>query len=183
MQGPRCNELSRLGSSRRTVLLTAIGLCLSLGAAAAPERKGNAAAVADVAAFVTWPAAADYGLSFRLCLRDDDPAIGEFLRVRDATVQGKPLTVHSMPPEEFGRRPCHIAYFSPGYVDRTILKRLKHQPTLTISPERGFASKGGLVELNREGGRLVLVVDRAALPSHPLAFSAQLLAISHQAGE
>lgn len=182
MQGPR-SERSGRPDGRRAVFVTALGLWLSLGAAAEPERKGNASAVADVAAFVRWPDTADYGLSFRLCLRDDDPAFGEFMRERDATVQGKPLTVHSMQPAQFGRMPCHIAYFSPGYADPVILKRLSNQPTLTVSPERGFATHGGLVELNRDGGRLVLVMDRAALPSHPLAFSAQLLAISHQAGE
>ena len=182
MQGHGRHETGQRHGLRRASC-AALVLCAFLASGFAPASKGSAAVVADIAAFVRWPEDADYGLSFRLCLRDDDPAFGQFVVHRGMTVQGKPLTVHSLSPDEFGRRPCHMAYFSSGYADEVILQRLRHQPVLTISPQRGFASRGGLVELNRETGRLVLIMDRAALVGHPLAFSAQLLALSHQAGE
>ncbi|MEM1381481.1 MAG: YfiR family protein [Pseudomonadota bacterium] len=178
MQGPARYLFSKSCAIPAAMMLSS----LFIGGVADAQRAG-AQSVADIAAFVQWPDAAEYGLSFRLCLRDDDPAFGQFMSQPDMTIQGKPLTVHAIAPEAFGERPCHLAYFSPGYADAAIIERLKRKPVLTISPENGFAARGGLVELNNDGGRTVLVMDRAAILSHPLAFKAQLLAISHQAGE
>ena len=136
MQVPRCHE-----SGRRHGLRRASRAALLVGAfvlsAFAPPAKTSASVVADIAAFVRWPETATYGLSFRLCLRDDDPAFGQFVVSRGMTVQGKPLTVHSLSPEEFGRSPCHMAYFSSGYADEAILRRLRHEPVcLELAPFR-----------------------------------------------
>lgn len=158
-------------------------VCVLMASGMTRGVAGTADTVADIAAFVRWPDSAAYGLSFRLCLRDDDPALGQFMRKRGAKLHGKPITIHSLRPGDFGQRPCHLVYFSEGFASPTILERLRHRPVLTVSPQPGFTLRGGLVELNRETGRLVLVIDRAAVVGHPLTFSAQLLAISHQAGQ
>lgn len=159
----------------------ATGWPLSAGALADPECQVEA--VTRLAGFVRWPNDEELGLSFRLCIRDDDPLVGEFIEKRGHTVGGKPMTIHALSPDEFGKRPCHMAYFSEGLASQVIIGRLRNQPTLTVSPQRGFANRGGMVEMSRESGRLSLIIDRATAANHPLHVSAQLLAISHPAGE
>jgi len=154
-----------------------------LSATSSDDAANQVDAVTRLAGFVRWPDAEQLGLSFRLCLRDDDPAVGAFITRRGNKVSGKPLTIHALAPDEFGSRPCHLAYFSDGLANPVLIGRLRNQPTLTVSPQTGFANRGGLVEMSNNAGRLTLIIDRATAANHPLHVSAQLLAISHPAGE
>lgn len=141
----------------------------------AAAEGGNPELVLKLARFGTWPSDGAPGLSFRICLRDDDPAFGEFLRLKGREVGGRPVTLHGISPRAFGRRPCHVAYFSNGLADATIIEALRDQPVLTVSTQPGFARSGGLVELSSASGETVLLIRRETVIGHPLTLSAQLL--------
>lgn len=145
--------------------------------------RDDALSVMQLAGFVRWPTEFLSGLSFRVCLRDDDPAFASFMSQRGSLAYGKPLTIHALDPSEFNTKPCHLAFFSDGYAETSIIEQLRDRPTLTVSPQRGFALRGGLIELSEKDGRTILIVDRDRVTDHTLGFSAQLLAISHDAGE
>lgn len=148
------------------------------------------AAAADIAAsttlnlarFTTWPEEATYGQTFRLCLRDDDPALRAFIETEGETVKGRPVSLHAVPASSLAVRPCHAVYFSPGYADEAVVTALKARPVLTVSSEEGFAGKGGLVELRRRGDEVTIVIDRAVVIDHPLTISAQLLDMAEEVG-
>ncbi len=156
----------------------ATALCLSLGMSQAvpAEWLGPARSVMAVSRFVKWPEAADSGLTFRLCLRDDDPALGAFLGLRGETISGRPVSIHPLSPGAFAVRPCHVAYFSDGLASPAILRTLADKPVLTMSPEGGFAERGGDVEIVAGTGGFAINDER--LREQGLRVSAQLLKLS-----
>lgn len=153
---------------------------LTLGSASAQADADATDIVVKVARFASWPSDAEFGLSFRVCLRDDDPAYGRFLDLEGVMLKGKPVSIHGIPPENFSIEPCHAVYFSTGLATDLVLSQLDELPILTISPEEGFAERGGLVEFARQGDRTVLIVDRDTALTHPLQLSAPLMQIAEE---
>ncbi|MEM9811007.1 MAG: YfiR family protein [Pseudomonadota bacterium] len=149
----------------------------SAGSAMADD---HAAMLTKVARFTSWPTDLDYGLSFRICLRDDDPAFSEFAALEGSEIQGLPVTVHSIPPQSFGRRPCHAAYFSVGYASDDIMKALRRSPTLTISQQEHFALSGGVIEIVHRGRERALRVNSDVVAHHPLRLRAPLREVAEE---
>lgn len=164
---------------RMALMLCAFGVCVS-GAQAQSEHPSH---IVNIARFTTWPAGTDYGLSFRVCLRDDDPAFGQFLDIRDQSVGGRPISLHAIPPTALGKRPCHLVYFSRGLADPVIIGALKGKPTLTVSPQPGFAKAGGVIELDMSKGRPTLIISKKTVMAHRLTVSAQLLDLAEEVPE
>jgi len=166
---------------RTRAVLIACALA-GLGAATAnADIEADASSVLiKIARFASWPDNQDFGLSFRVCLRDDDPAFARFLDLEGTMIKGKPISVHGVPPQEFSIQPCHAIYFSTGLATDMVLSQLDQLPILTISPEEGFAERGGLVEFAQRGGRTVLIVDRHTALTHPLQLSAPLMQIAEE---
>lgn len=154
-------------------------VCL-LGPWTAALAQNDASTVIDLARFASWPDSAEHGLTFRICLRDDDPAFGKFMGLKGTEIGGRPVTLHSVEPSSIGARPCHILYFSAGLASQDMLAVLQKQAVLTVSPQADFARDGGLVELNREDGSLSILIDRETVVTHPLQINAQLLDIANE---
>ncbi|GGY45698.1 YfiR family protein [Parvularcula lutaonensis] len=166
------------------LLRMVLALCAALAAtSSARAQTEHPSHIVNIARFTTWPEDADYGLSFRICLRDDDPAFGRFLEVRGQTVGGRPITLHAVPPEALGKRPCHLVYFSRGLADPVVLGALKGKPTLTVSPQPGFAKIGGVIEMAYREGRPELIISKKTVVSHQLTVSAQLLDLAEEVPE
>ena len=132
----------------------------------------------SVARFTVWPDDIDYGLSFRVCLRNDDPAIVSFLRRKGTLIQGRPMSLHSVGPAAFGNAACHAAFFSAGLADRAIIDMIGLRPVLTISAQPGFAIDGGLVEVADPQAPDPLLVHDGTLGRHPLRLRAPLLEVA-----
>ncbi|NNU15618.1 YfiR family protein [Parvularcula sp. ZS-1/3] len=156
-------------------------LFLALQPAHAQDDPGSV--VLKIARFTTWPASAEFGQTFRICLRDDDPAFGRFVSLEEKTVGQKPVSLHAVPPSLLIARPCHLVYFSNGFADPQTVAGLKLRPVLTISPQPGFAMLGGVVEIGQTPGRFSIVIDRQTVIDHPLTVSAQLLAMAQEASQ
>lgn len=158
-------------------------LALSAGVMPAHAQRDLPSIVIDIARFTEWPDDAAEGLSFRLCLRDDDPAIGTFLAAEGRTVKGRPITVHSIAPTAFTRRPCHAAFFSRGYGNEDVIGQLGRLPVLTVSNDPGFAARGGLIELADVGAAVTFLIDEQTVVRHPLSISAQVLDMAREVPE
>jgi hypothetical protein len=141
------------------------------------------AAVIDVSRFTSWPEGAELGLSFRICVRDDDPAIAKLLKAERQTVKGRPISVHTVPPQRMALYPCHATYFSDGYASGSVMAGLADKAVLTISPQSGFARSGGIVEVQDHQGQMHLVIDKARARTHSLRLSAPLLEIAGEPSE
>ncbi|MEM9286242.1 MAG: YfiR family protein [Pseudomonadota bacterium] len=155
-------------------------LGLSPGVAAATEPADTVIAIAR---FTVWPDDIDYGLSFRMCLRHDDPAIASFLDHRGTMIQGRPMSLHSVKPSRFGVEPCHAAFFSSGLADRAIIQKIGRRSVLTVSAQPGFARAGGVVEIADPDAEDRLVVSDATLGRHPLQLRAPLLEVAGRVAE
>jgi hypothetical protein len=142
-----------------------------------------ATAVADVSRYASWPEEAELGLSFRICVRDDDPAISALLKAESKSVNGRQISVHTVPPERLALYPCHATYFSEGYATGAVLRDLADKAVLTISPQEGFATSGGLVELREDAGRMRIIIDKGRMRGHSLGISAPLLDLAREPGE
>ncbi|MEO1658568.1 MAG: YfiR family protein [Pseudomonadota bacterium] len=163
-------------------LLGALAASLGVGAGMALAAE-PADTVIAIARFTVWPDDVEYGLSFRICLRHDDPAIASFLDRRGTSIQGRPISLHSVKPAQFGEEPCHAAYFSAGLADRAIIEKISLRPVLTVSPQKGFAVSGGVVEVADPDADDRLLVSDATLARSPLRLRAPLLEVAGRAGE
>ncbi|MEM6913002.1 MAG: YfiR family protein [Pseudomonadota bacterium] len=167
-------------SSRR--LLMAIAAVVGLGPSCIQAAE-PADTVVAIARFTVWPDEIDYGLSFRMCLRDDDPAIAAFLSLSGTLIHGRPLSLHSVDPTAFGSESCQVAFFSPGLVDPVVLQSISLHPVLTVSAQPGFAEAGGIVEITNPRAEDRLLVSNATLGRHPLRLRAPLLEVAGRVGE
>ncbi|MEO1041170.1 MAG: YfiR family protein [Pseudomonadota bacterium] len=162
-------------SPRRLLMAVAviIGLCPMPSVAVEP-----ADTVVAIARFTVWPDEVDYGLSFRMCLRDDDPAIASFLSLRGTLIHGRPLSLHSVEPGAFGSEACQVAFFSSGLAEPSDIQSISLRPVLTVSAQPGFVKAGGIVEITDPHAEDRLLVSNVTLGRHPLRLRAPLLEVA-----
>ncbi|MCQ8183936.1 YfiR family protein [Parvularcula maris] len=165
--------------ARRLVAAMGLGVVLP-GSAAAGQGASHdhARMLVNLARFAEWPEERDYGSTFRICLRDDDPAITAFSSVAGQEVRGLTVSLHTLAPSAMGSRPCHAVYFSAGLADKEAVASLGHEPVLTVSPSSGFTAMGGMIELQTGGITPTIVVSADVIRDHPLRISAQLLSMA-----
>ncbi len=168
------------GPLRRLLGAAAVSACLCTVAASAADPADTVIAIAR---FTEWPDDVEYGLSFRMCLRNDDPAIASFLRRRGLEIQGRPMSLHSIDPSRFAAEPCHAAFFSPGLADEAIIKVITLRPVLTVSAQPGFAKAGGVVEITSPDAEDRLLVSDETLQRHVLKLRAPLLEVAGRVAE
>jgi hypothetical protein len=161
-------------------LVAAIGLGVSLPGFALAEQGSadHARMLVNLARFAEWPPGRDYGATFRICIRDDDPVAAAFTAMAGQQVRGLTVTLHMLAPGAMTSRPCHAVYFSEGFADEEALAALSREPVLTVSPQPGFAARGGVVELRHVEGAPRLTVSAQTIADHPLKISAQLLSMA-----
>lgn len=173
-------HICRLVPARTNRMAVVIALALAAMMPGQAFAQSFADTVFDIARFSTWPTNRGEGLSFRICLRDDDPAFGEFMALRGKSVHGRPVSLHALQPSEVGTQPCHVMYFSAGLATGEGFARLQDQAVLTVSPQQDFARAGGLVEIGRQDGKPTFMVDRKTVRDHSIQISSQMLALARE---
>ncbi len=143
------------------------------------ESQVKAAFLFNFAQFVVWPAAAfsETEAPLRINVVGDE-AFGAVLdeMVRGETVQGHPLIVHRLRPEE-KLEDCQILFINgldPKRVEE-ILTGLKGRPILTVSDMEGFVKRGGMIRFVTEKGKIRFRISLETARAAQLTISSKIL--------
>lgn len=146
------------------------------------EYEVKAAFLFNFGKFVQWPNEAFVQTADALVVGvlGDDPFDGALERmVASRSVQGKRIVVRRLKHarEVTG---CHILFVSPSAESQwpAILKTLNGAPVLTVSDIRGFADRGGAINLYLDQRRVRFTVNLKATERARLKMSSQLLKVA-----
>jgi hypothetical protein len=159
--------------ARITGLAVAAALLATAGAyAAAPsEAELQAAFVLRLTRFVTWPEGV-LGDELRIAVVDASAIHAALVEMARGQSSGdRPLVVQA---GWDGSDPPAVVFLGDAAVESG-LARLEGEPTLTLAGVRGFARRGGMVELVREGARIHLEIGLAAVQRAGLQISSRVL--------
>ena len=100
--------------------------------------------------------------------------------VQGRTSRGRLLVVRRVDGTEEARA-CHVLFigWSDGEKIDRVIGRLAEQPILTVGDVEGFAQRGGMINLRKEGNRLRLEINRRAADRAGIHLSSQLLKLAN----
>lgn len=142
----------------------------------------------NFAQFVDWPpqAFAQTNSPFVIgVLGVADP----FGRTLDEVVEGETVRGREIRAKRFRRLEevdvCHILFLSASEERRAgeMLAALKNRPILTVGDMDRFVSRGGMIKLYTESGRVRLRINNDAARAAGLTLSAKLLRVGRTSGE
>lgn len=147
--------------------------------AASPQYQIKAVFLYNFAQFVDWPAKAfpDPQSPLVIGVLGDDP-FGSYL---DETVRGEKVSGRSLVVQRFHRiaeiRTCHVLFISRSESDRLAqeLSALKGRTTLTVSDIDDFTSRGGMMRLATEKGKVRVHIRLDTIRHANLTISSKLL--------
>ena len=146
------------------------------------EYRVKLAFLYNFAQFVQWPADTfrDSGAPLTICVAGDNPFRGEIEQsLRGRTVGGHPIEVRKLHPDE-DPHACQMIFVRATEMKATprILASSKGSSTLTVGEAKGFAERGGIINLTREENKLRFEVNIDAAAQTRLKISSKLLALA-----
>lgn len=146
--------------------------------AAVDERAMKAAYLYNFTLFAQWPSLPD--TDFQFCVLGSTSLDEELTRLEGKRAQnGKPITIRRIAPNG-SLTGCLVVYID-EHSHRTfdsLLQQLAATPVLTITDSTGLADRGIMIEMRRQGPRIVFDVNLAAARKANIDFSARLLKLA-----
>ena len=147
-----------------------------------PEYQVKAVFLFNLAQFVQWPAKAfpDPGAPLVIGILGDDP-FGGYL---DETLRGEKVNNRPLVLQRFRRvaeiRGCHVLFVSRSESDKLeqIFGALHGRGILTVGDSDDFISRGGMIRLVTEKGKIRIRVNMEAVKAANLAISSKLLRLA-----
>lgn len=132
--------------------------------------------------FVQWPADAfpDPGAPLTICVAGSNPFQGELEEsLRGRTAGGHPIQVRRLKSGD-DPRACQMVFVRAGEngLASRILAGLKGSSTLSVGETKGFAERGGIINLTKEENKLRFEVNFGAVSQTRLKISSKLLALA-----
>ncbi|UVM70418.1 YfiR family protein [Pseudomonas alvandae] len=145
---------------------------------AVDERAMKVAYIYNFTLFAHWPSLSD--VDFQLCILGNTPLDEELSRLKGKPAQnGLPIAIRwIMPNASFAG--CQVLYID-EHNRRTLdalLQQLATAPVLTITDATGFSDRGIMIEMRRQGSRIVFDVNVAAARRVNLDFSSSFLKLA-----
>ena len=132
--------------------------------------------------FVDWPpeTMGKAGDPFAMCVmgRNELADVLEHA-VEGRTARNRPLVVRRIESAK-QTRGCHLLFIGWPKLEKIqgVLGALRWQPTLTVGDVRGFAQRGGMVNLTKQGKRLRFEINRRSAERAGIHLSSQLLKLA-----
>lgn len=167
-------------------MLCVLGFVLALvpgaGEASTDKVKLEAAFVYRFASLTTWPESAfensDAPLRFGVV---EDRSFADALQgsVSGKQLRGRKLEVSTIS-SGAACDDCHVIFVPSAHASQlqSCLDSARNQPVLTISDASSFAERGGIIQLDREHGKLRFSINLGAAVSSRLAISSKLLRLA-----
>jgi len=136
----------------------------------------------NFARFVEWPADAfpDESAPLTICVVGEDPFRGGIEQdLRGRTVAGHPINIRRLQAGD-NPRTCQMVFVRAGEkrAAEKILPSLKASSTLSVGESKGFAERGGVINLTLEENKLHFEVNLGAAAETRLRISSKLLALA-----
>lgn len=192
MKTPSCSYFSRTLSEKIAQMVLFIVLltlpfswCLPTIAKAEPasEMEIRTLFLYQLARFASWPETPirHGGQPFRFCVMDDELAPLLSRIVLDDTLNGRPLiVVYPVDIKKLGE--CHILYTTAPEPTKPAIQSLLRRATaasiLTVSDQKKFVEKGGMVALIRKQGRIHPIINLDMVNQGSLKINSKLLRLS-----
>ncbi|WP_339491908.1 YfiR family protein [Pseudomonas rhizophila] len=145
---------------------------------AVDERAMKVAYLYNFALFAEWPSLPD--VNFRLCVLGTTQLDDELAQLQGKRVQsGLPIDVRRVLPGD-SLMGCQALYIDEQNRRAlgSLLGQLAATPVLTITDATGFADQGVMIEMRRQGQRIVFDVNLIAARRAHLGFSSRLLKLA-----
>jgi len=145
------------------------------------EYQVKAAFLYQFSKFVEWPPQAFQNNQYTICIGvvDGGPMVSALQSIEGKETKGRRVAVKRFKtPEELAF--CHILYVSPAMESRlaAILERLKGTSTLTVSDIRGFARRGGMINLITIEDKIQFEINVETAEKANLQISSHLLRLA-----
>ena len=144
------------------------------------ENDVKAAFLYHFTKFVEWPAPADIGEPFRVCVLADDAFIAALDRtIAGESVSQRPLVQVEPRSIEEARR-CAILYIGARFSDQgaPLVSAVRDLPVLTVGEETSFIKQGGAIGFILENNRVRFDISQRALQRAGLKASSKLLRVA-----
>jgi len=136
----------------------------------------------NFAQFVQWPSDTfrNAGAPLTICVAGNNPFQGDLEQsLRERMAGSHPIQVRRLKPDD-DPRACQMIFVRAGENGAAlrILIEQKNSSTLTVGEAKGFAERGGMINLTREEKRLRFEVNLNAAAQSRLKISSKLLALA-----
>lgn len=146
--------------------------------AAVDERAMKVAYLYNFTLFAQWPSLPD--TDFELCILGSTPLDEQLTQLKGKRAQnGLPITLRWVMPNS-SLSDCQVLYID-EHNRRTLdglLQQLAATPVLTITDATGFADRGIMIEMRRQGTRIVFDINLEAAHRVNLDFNSRLLKLA-----
>jgi len=163
----------------RCIAILFIGLPLLLTGqvqADSPSRaQVETALVFRLMKFINWPDVAPNRDrdSLILCTLGRDPLGGQLQKLQGKVVNGRQLQVVRLESEAKQDTDCQVFYIERPSRDK--IRAVSRKNVLTISNVKGFARRGGMVEMSQKRSRINISINLNQVRNHDLNIDSQLL--------
>lgn len=142
----------------------------------------KAAVLYNLMPFIAWPADVQQGDEFRLCLYDDNALFAAVRRFEGRSVVGRRLAVNRIAETADALRGCHAVMIEAGSPTRLARAALaaKEQALLVISEGRGAITRGAMIGIATDSGRVVFEIDLGTMRRARLNASSRLLSLARE---
>jgi hypothetical protein len=137
--------------------------------------------------FADWPSETfgKAGDPFAMCVLGRDELTDVLEHAVDGrTARNRPLVVKRIKSVD-ETQGCHLLFIGWSKLEKIeqTLGALGRQPTLTVGDVKGFARRGGMINLTKEGKKLRFEINRRAAERVGIHLSSQLLKLANLVGE
>lgn len=145
------------------------------------ENEVKAALIANFAHYVDWPESTPAAGRTRLCVAGRGPTVEALQQLDGRTLYGRSINVLRIQRvvEVMGCQILFIGNTSQKQATDWIMDTAD-LPILTLSEAEDFVHRGGIVGLDREGGRVVFDVNLKAMRRNGIRISAYLLRLARR---
>jgi hypothetical protein len=186
-----CRRLCGVGSDwKARLLLWTVVCCVLIAAPSHASAQGDKqdeyrvklAFLYNFAQFVEWPADTfrDSRAPLTICVAGDNPFQGEIKQsLHGRTIEGHPIEVRKLVPGE-DPHVCQMIFVRATEMKATpkIFASSKGSSTLTVGEAKGFAERGGIINLTREENKFRFEVNINAAAQTRLKISSRLLILA-----
>ncbi len=164
--------------------LLLLWLCIPIAGASdlANEVRVKSAVVYNLLQFVSWPKVHEEAGNLSLCLLEDSPMFSSLRAYQGRKVSGMNLQVRAVPLGLLNGAACQAVFIEagdPGQLMRAA-NLLAMQPVLLIGEGGGAISRGAMIGIDADAGKVAFTVDLAALRQRGLKVSSKLLVLAKQ---
>ncbi len=172
------NRFVKITGLSLTLLLFFFIAEITFGARVEEEARVKTAYIYNFCKYVTWPDSTEEE-SFDICILGQDPLIEQLVMLEQKKVKSRNIVVKSFSSCSAAQC-CKVLLISATQKENlaAITQSLKGFPVLTISEIKGFAQKGGMIELVKQENKIRFTINKQRLDASKLTMSSRLLKLA-----